>query len=389
MIGQYSLGCLVRCGLVRNAPCPQCTAADARVDDKAGPGLNTELSDEAAEFGRLALRVLGDAGGNDLAPAAARDHQQAGSLVAWALGEIGTWQLDPRGDPAELEAAAAVSRSAGYWAAPYPVAARLARPAGLSADALAVVPGAAVPGAGPAVPGGHGLRWSVVDLRGRRSLVSVRKLPGRSQDPSVPDLSTLELSPADDDGMGDVPLALLLPCWTLLGLLDRAIELTTAHVLSREQFGRPLAAFQGVRFQLTEAEVERAGTEALANYALWSFQERRADMLADALALRLAAVEAADVVFQVAHQLHGAIGFCDESPLSWLSRASKPLRHLPFGRSGTLDQLARLAGRRGLAGVFSEEAPAASHGGEAGPAAALPPQGQPLTGTVRRAEPAV
>jgi len=347
--------------------------------------MKIELSDEAAEFGRLALRVLRDAGGDDLAPAAARDQQQAGSRVASALGEIGTWQLDPRGDPAELEAAAAVSRSAGYWAAPYPVAARLARPAGLSADALAVVPAA-----GPAaVPGGHGLRWAVVDLHGQRSLVSARRLPGRSPDPSAPDPSALELSLADDDGTGDVPLALLLPCWMLLGLMDRAIELTRAHVLSREQFGRPIAAFQAVRFQLTEAEVERVGAEALARYALWSVQTRRADMLADALALRLAAVEAADVVFQVAHQLHGAIGFCDESPLSWLSRASEPLRHLPFGRSGTLDQLARVAGRRGLAGVFGEETAAGRHSGEAGSPAALPAQRQPRAGTVRRAEPAV
>jgi Acyl-CoA dehydrogenase, C-terminal domain len=124
-------------------------------------------------------------------------------------------------------------------------------------------------------------------------------------------------------------------------------------VLSRKQFGRPIAAFQGVRFQLTEAEVERAGTEALATYALCSVQERRAGMVADALALRLAAVEAADVVFRVAHELHGAIGFCDESALSWLSRASEPLRRLPFGRSGTLDQLARMAGQGGLAGIFS------------------------------------
>ena len=33
-------------------------------------------------------------------------------------------------------------------------------------------------------------------------------------------------------------------------------------------------------------------------------------------------------MFRVAHQLHGAIGFCDEVPLSWLSRYSQPFRRL-------------------------------------------------------------
>ena len=96
-------------------------------------------------------------------------------------------------------------------------------------------------------------------------------------------------------------------------MLDRAMALTRTHVLAREQFGQPLARFQGVQFQLTDAEVERAGVEELAKYALWSIQAaaapRRVD---DALALRLAAIEAAETVFRISHQLHGAMGFCDE-----------------------------------------------------------------------------
>jgi hypothetical protein len=336
--------------------------------------MNSELSDEAAEFGRLALRVLRDVGGDDLAPAATHD-QEPLSAVASALDRIGVWQLDPRRGSAELEAAAAVCRSAGYWAVPYPVAQRLSCPAGLAADALAVVTAARQATA----IGGSGLRWATVDLHGRRSLVSASLSPGESP----------ALDHVDDGGAGDLPLALVLPCWTLLGLLDRAIELTRSHVLSREQFDRPIAAFQAVKFQLTEAEVERVGVRELASYALWSARERPADALADALALRLAAIEAADVVFRVAHQLHGAIGFCDESVLSWLSRASEPLRRLPFGRSGTLDQLARQAGRRGLTGIFSGGAAPAWPGGKASPVAALPAQRQPVAGPVRSADPAM
>jgi alkylation response protein AidB-like acyl-CoA dehydrogenase len=123
-------------------------------------------------------------------------------------------------------------------------------------------------------------------------------------------------------------------------------------VNEREQFGQTLGSFQGVQFQLTDAEVERTGVEELAKYALWSIEAGHEDALADALALRLAAIEAAEIVFRVAHQLHGAIGFCDETTVSWLSRYSQPLRRLPFGLSGTRDALTARIGRRGLAGLF-------------------------------------
>jgi hypothetical protein len=152
----------------------------------------------------------------------------------------------------------------------------------------------------------------------------------------------------------DEPLALTLRAWTLLGMLDRAMDLAREHVLAREQFGQPLARFQGVQFQLTDAEVERAGLEVLAKYALWSIGAGFPEALDDALALRVAALEAAEIVFGVAHQLYGALGFCDEAELSWLSRNSQPLRRQPLGLSATRDRLAEQIGRRGLTGLFSE-----------------------------------
>jgi alkylation response protein AidB-like acyl-CoA dehydrogenase len=131
------------------------------------------------------------------------------------------------------------------------------------------------------------------------------------------------------------------------------MELACTHVLQREQFGQPLASFQGVQFQLTDAETERTGVEMLAKYALWSTQHGGDDAIDDALALRLAAVEAAEVVFRVSHQVHGAIGFCDEATLSWVSRYSQPLRRLPYGPSATRDALTRRVGRRGITGLYS------------------------------------
>jgi hypothetical protein len=306
-----------------------------------------ELSQEASEFGRLALRALEAAGGDQLAPGAIADPGRRAALVAPALAELGAWDLDPRRDDNEAEAAAALCRSAGYWAAPYPVAERLCRPVDVECDGLVVVDRAA-PSAALA---GLDLRWVTVDLAGHRSTARPRHAATNPRQDAF--VVALDLAPLDDAGALDVSLGLVLPCWTLLGMLDRAMQLTRRYILEREQFGQPLATFQGVQFQLTDAEVERVGLEELAKYALWSVETRRPEALDDALALRAAALEAADVVFRVAHQLHGAIGFCDETTLSWLSRISVPLRRLPFGLSVTRAQLVERVGRRGLTGLWS------------------------------------
>ena len=259
------------------------------------------------------------------------------------LTELGAAELDPRTDTDGLEAAAALCRSAGYWAVPYPVAERLAKPTDLDVDGLVVVAQTRP----SAVLAGLETRWAAVTMGGARSEVA-------GQGPAGPAfVAELELSALDDAGAGDVALGLVLPCWTLLGMLDRAIELTVAHVNLRKQFGQPLSSFQGVQFQLTDAEVERSGLDMLAKYALWSIGTSRPEALDDALALRMSALEAADVVFRVCHQLHGAVGFCDETTLSWLSRYSQPLRRLPLGLSATRDQLTRRVGGAGLTGLFS------------------------------------
>jgi hypothetical protein len=323
-----------------------------------------DLCPEAVEFGRLAHQALAAAGGDALVQAAEVDPDNRAAVLRPLLDELGVEDLDPSGGGEEMEAAAALCRSFGYWAVPYPIAEVLSRPADLDVDGLSVVSELA-----PAAPiVGLDLRWAGVTLDGRRSLA--RPVPSVEAPRRVALVAEVDLDYVDDGGASQLPLALVLPCWTLLGMLDRALELTLAHTRQRQQFGQPLFAFQGVQFQLTDAEVERVGVEELAKYALWSVQSARAgvgdgaghgagrwdEAIDDALALRLAAIEAADVVFRVAHQLHGANGFCDETTLSWLSRYSVPLRRLPFALSETRARLTRRAGSAGLAGLFEDGA---------------------------------
>lgn len=309
--------------------------------------MTIDLDDDALAFGRVVRDAIGAAGGDDLVQRAEADAGTGDTLLDDVLAPLGLWDLDPRASGEEAEAAAAACRAAGWWAAPGSISARLARPRDIDGDALCVVAGPR-----PAAPvHASPLRWVAVDLDGNRSTVSARALHTSPRKAAF--ICDVDLSPLDDAGGGDAVLALVLGSWTLLGMLDRTMALTVGHVQDRQQFGKPLSAFQAVQFQLTEAEVERAGVEMLARYALWSLETGRPEALDDALALRVAAIEGADVVFRICHQLHGAIGFCDETTISWISRYSQPLRRLPMPLSSTRAELVRRAGRRGLTGLYS------------------------------------
>src|SRR5262245_38043466 len=198
-----------------------------------GREMILDLGDDAKEYGREALRAFEVAGGDQLVQQAEVKPELRESLAGPILGKLGAWELEPRTDPDGLEAAAALCRSAGYWALPYPVAERLAKPADLAVDGLIVVadnrPSGAVTGLE--------ITWATVSLGGTRSRVVGDVAAG----PAF--VAELELSTIDDNGAADVALGLMLPCWTLLGMLDRAMELTISHVSLRRQFGQPLSSF--------------------------------------------------------------------------------------------------------------------------------------------------
>ena len=110
-------------------------------------------------------------------------------------------------------------------------------------------------------------------------------------------------------------------CVQGLGALDAAVEYSVAHTREREQFGRPLSAFQAVQHTLASmaGEVERAraaaelAVAAAAEYGFGSTQTDYAVTVAKVVLGR-----AVPTVVTAAHQLHGAIGVTIEHRL-WLA----------------------------------------------------------------------
>ncbi|WP_216638168.1 acyl-CoA dehydrogenase family protein, partial [Mycobacterium sp. 1423905.2] len=130
----------------------------------------------------------------------------------------------------------------------------------------------------------------------------------------------------------DVSLHLVLGSWRILGAVQQSLRIVTEHVLARVQFGKPLADFQAVRFTVADASVAVRGLEELAKFTLSRLNSVAAQTYsADALVLRLKAAETARQTLRTAHQLLGALGFCDESDVSVLDRHTQPLIRLPLG----------------------------------------------------------
>ena len=112
--------------------------------------------------------------------------------------------------------------------------------------------------------------------------------------------------------------------------MQQALEITRQHVAARQQFGKPLAEFQAVRFTIADASVAARGLYELAKYTISRVESAPAQIRsADALILRLKAVDTVRQVLRTAHQLLGALGFCDESDVSVLDRHTQSLIRLP------------------------------------------------------------
>jgi len=107
----------------------------------------------------------------------------------------------------------------------------------------------------------------------------------------------------------------------IIGALDAAVEFSVAHTREREQFGRPLSAFQAVQHTLAgmAGEVERA--RAAANLAVSAAADHGFASPQTDYAVAVSKVTLGHVVPNVvtsAHQLHGAIGVTIEHRL-WLA----------------------------------------------------------------------
>jgi short-chain 2-methylacyl-CoA dehydrogenase len=109
-----------------------------------------------------------------------------------------------------------------------------------------------------------------------------------------------------------------------VGLAQGAYDLAYKYAQEREQFGKPIASFQAIQFQLADMAVEIEAGRNLVYKAAWLKDEGR-DFAKEAAMAKLYTGELSHRVVNQALQIHGGYGFIEESAIARLYRDQKIL----------------------------------------------------------------
>jgi alkylation response protein AidB-like acyl-CoA dehydrogenase len=108
-----------------------------------------------------------------------------------------------------------------------------------------------------------------------------------------------------------------------VGASTRALDLSLAFASEREQFGRPIVAFQAIEFMLADMAAELMAAKSLLYRVCWQAARGGADrkeLHALAAAVKLLCSETAGRIIDRAVQIHGGRGYMRDQPVERLYR---------------------------------------------------------------------
>ncbi len=127
----------------------------------------------------------------------------------------------------------------------------------------------------------------------------------------------------------------------LVGVCQRALDMTVAYVSERKQFGVPVGSFQAVAHRCAQMLLLTEGARSAAYFAAWA-AGAAPERLPEAVGLACAAAGDAGVeVTGSAIQAHGGIGFTWEADVHWLFKRAQLDAALLGSASGHRIRLAR------------------------------------------------
>jgi alkylation response protein AidB-like acyl-CoA dehydrogenase len=157
--------------------------------------------------------------------------------------------------------------------------------------------------------------------------------------------------PLPGDVAGAVDRSVVAIAAELVGVAQRAQEMAVDYAKEREQFGRPIGAYQAVSHECARMVYDTEEARSLTYYAAWAADAEPETLPLAAAMAKARASEAAWSVAAASLQVHGGIGFTWEHDLQfWLKRA-KAAGEL-FGPARVhRERVATLAGLGERAGV--------------------------------------
>ena len=132
--------------------------------------------------------------------------------------------------------------------------------------------------------------------------------------------------------------ALACMCATAVGVFEEAIRITAGYISTREQFGKPLATFQGATLKAADAFIDTEAVNVTTWSAIWRLAEGRA--ADDALAIaKFWVADGGQRVVHACQHLHGGMGVDTDYPIH---RYFLWAKELELALGGATPQLLRI-----------------------------------------------
>ena len=132
----------------------------------------------------------------------------------------------------------------------------------------------------------------------------------------------------------------------LVGVCQRALEMTLAYVKERKQFDTPVGAYQAVSHRCAAMLRETEGARSATYFAAWTADAEPQRLREGASLAKVAASGAGREVTASAIQAHGGIGFTWEADVHWLYKRAQLDSVLLGGAGEHRARLARIAAER-------------------------------------------
>ncbi|HXC23902.1 MAG TPA: acyl-CoA dehydrogenase family protein [Solirubrobacteraceae bacterium] len=122
----------------------------------------------------------------------------------------------------------------------------------------------------------------------------------------------------DGDVAGGIDRALVAIASELVGVSERALDMTVVYVKERKQFGVPVGSYQAVSHRCAQMLLETEKARSTTAFAAWAADADPRRLGEAAAMAKAAASEAGVEVTASAIQAHGGIGFTWEADVHWL-----------------------------------------------------------------------
>ncbi len=132
----------------------------------------------------------------------------------------------------------------------------------------------------------------------------------------------------------------------VVGICQRALDMTVEYVKDRKQFGVPVGSFQAVAHRCAQMLLHTESARSTAYFAAWTADADPGRLAEGGALAAAAAATAGREVAASAIQAHGGIGFTWEADVHWLYKRAELDRALLGGPGRHLAALARAGAER-------------------------------------------